>query len=188
MSSLPLIMDVCFHSGSDALLVFTAFDLTFTTRHIHNWALFLRWPNHFILSKAFGSFPLFFPSRILGTFQPGGLIFQCDINLPFHTVHGVLMERMLGCIAPSPSSGPCFVRTLHQDPPSWKALHRMAHCFIELSNPLHNNKAMIYEGVNLCTTLFLWFIHCLYYVFALTSNIFLPWIFSFLVKSFCFSP
>ena len=37
-----------------------------------------------------------------------------------------------------------------------------------------NNRAMIYEGVNLCTTLFKWFIHCLYYVFALTSKIFLP--------------
>ena len=174
MSNLPLFIDVCIHSGSDTLLVFTTFDLTFTARCIHNWGLFSLWPNHFILSRAIGSCPLFFPCSILGTFQPGGLIFQCDIILPFHPVNGVLMERILGCIATSPSSGPCFVRTLHQDPPSWVALHRMAHCFIELSNPLHNNRAMIYEVVNHFTTLFKWFVHCLYYVFALTSKIFLP--------------
>ena len=31
-----------------------------------------------------------FSSSVLGTYQPGELIFQCDIFLPFHTVHGVL--------------------------------------------------------------------------------------------------
>ena len=30
------------------------------------------------------------------------------------------------------SSGPRFVRTLHQDPSIWVALHSMAHSFIEL--------------------------------------------------------
>ena len=30
------------------------------------------------------------------------------------------------------SSGPHFVRTLHDDPWSWMALHGMAHSFIEL--------------------------------------------------------
>ena len=29
-------------------------------------------------------------SSILVAYQPGGLIFQCPIFLPFHTVHGIL--------------------------------------------------------------------------------------------------
>ena len=32
---------------------------------------------------------------------------------PFHTVHGVLKERILKWFAIPFSSGPCFVRTLH---------------------------------------------------------------------------
>ena len=35
----------------------------------------------------------------------------------FHTVHGILMARIAEWIAISFSSGPCFVRTLHHDPP-----------------------------------------------------------------------
>ena len=38
--------------GSYETLFFTALDFTFTTRHIHNGALFLRWPSQFILSGA----------------------------------------------------------------------------------------------------------------------------------------
>ena len=36
-----------------------------------------------------------FPSSILDTSWPGGLIFWYHIFLPFHTVHGVLMARIL---------------------------------------------------------------------------------------------
>ena len=52
-------------------------------------------------------------SSILGTYQPGELIFQCLIFLPFHTVHGVLKARILTWFAIPFSSGPRFVRTLH---------------------------------------------------------------------------
>ena len=34
-------------------------------------------------------------SSILGTYQPGELIFHCHIFLPFHTVHWVLQARIL---------------------------------------------------------------------------------------------
>ena len=44
-------------------------------------------------------------------------ILQCRIFLPFHTVHGVLKARILKWFAIPFSSGPCFVRTLHHDPP-----------------------------------------------------------------------
>jgi len=63
---------------------------------------------------------LFFPcfsSSILNTNQSGGLIFQCHIFLPFHTVHGVLKARMLKWFSIPFSSGPHFVRTLHHDLP-----------------------------------------------------------------------
>ena len=35
----------------------------------------------------------------------------------FYTVHGILMARILEWVATSFSSEPCFVRTLHHDPP-----------------------------------------------------------------------
>ena len=45
----------------------------------------------------------------------GGLIFWCHIFLPFHTVHGILVARILERIAIPSSSGSRFVRTLHCD-------------------------------------------------------------------------
>ena len=53
------------------------------------------------------------------------------IFLPFHTVHGVLKERMPKWFAIPFSIGPHFVRPLHHDT-SWVALHGMVHSFIEL--------------------------------------------------------
>jgi len=52
----------------------------------------LRWLSLFIPSRAIS---LLFSSSILGTYRPGEFIFQCQIFLPFHTVHGVLKARML---------------------------------------------------------------------------------------------
>ena len=57
-----------------------------------------------------------FPSSIWDTFQSGGLISQCHIFLPFHTVHGVPAARMLEGVAISSSSGTHFVRACHYDP------------------------------------------------------------------------
>ena len=56
--------------GSYAILFFIASDFTFTTRCSHNWALFLLWPSHFILSGVISYCPLLFPSSILDTFWP----------------------------------------------------------------------------------------------------------------------
>ena len=68
----------------------------FITRHIHKWAMFLLWPSCFSLSGASSSYPLLFPSSILNTFWPGGLIFQCHIFMSFYTVHDVLTASILG--------------------------------------------------------------------------------------------
>ena len=78
--------------GSYAVLFFTASEFTFTTSHIHNWGLFLLWRSLFIPS---GAVSLLFSSNILGTYRPGEFIFRCHVFLPFHTVHAVLMARML---------------------------------------------------------------------------------------------
>ena len=45
------------------------------------------------------------------------------------------------------SSGPCFVRTLHYDCPSWVVLHSMAHNYNELCKSLCHDKAGTHEGV-----------------------------------------
>ena len=66
---------------------------TFTTRHVHSWASFLLWFNFFILSRTI--YPLF-PSSILNTYQPGGLIFQFHIFLPFHNVYEIRRCLLLG--------------------------------------------------------------------------------------------
>ena len=68
--------------GSYAILFFAASDLTFTNRHIHNWALFPLWSSIFILSGAISP-P--FASSILDIDQPGGagLIFQCHYLFAF---------------------------------------------------------------------------------------------------------
>ena len=71
-------------------LFFGALNFTFTTRHIHNRALFPLWPC--FLSE---TIYLIFPSSILDTYEPGVFIFQCPIFLPFHTVRGVLKARIL---------------------------------------------------------------------------------------------
>ena len=107
---------------------FIASEFTSITSHIHNWMLFLLWLCLFILSGIIS--PLFF-SSILGTYWPGEFIFQCHIFLPFHSIHGVLKARILKWFAILFSSGPCFVRTLH-DPsnmggPIWHGSY-----FIEL--------------------------------------------------------
>ena len=88
-------------------------DLASLTSHIHNWVLFLLWLHPFILSGVLS--PLI-SSSVLGTYQPGKLLFQCPIILPFHTVHGVLKARTLKWFAIPISSGPHAVRPLHHDP------------------------------------------------------------------------
>ena len=71
-------------------IFFTASHFTFTTRHVHNQASFLLWFSLLILSAAIS--PLF-PSSILDTYLPGGLIFQC------HTER-LLLNHHAGILGP----------------------------------------------------------------------------------------
>ena len=115
--------------GSYAVLLFTALDFTFITRHIHNWALFPLWLNLFIPS---GAISLLLSSSIWGTYQPGEFFFQYPIFLPFHTVHGVLKARILKWFAFPFSSGPCFSELSTVTHPSWLTLQGMAHSLVQL--------------------------------------------------------
>ena len=110
MSNFPWFMDLTFK-------VFTALYFTFITTHIHNWALYLLWSRHFIHSGVIGNSPLVFPSSILDTFRPGGLIFWCHIFFAFYTIHEVLMASILKWFAiPSINESCFFVRILCRDP------------------------------------------------------------------------
>ena len=100
--------------GSYAILFFTALDCTSITSHIYNWVLFLLWLRLIILSGVIS--PLI-SSTILGTYQPGELLFHYPIILPFHIVHGVLKARILKWFAIPFSSGPHSVRPFNHDPP-----------------------------------------------------------------------
>ena len=100
----------------------------------------------FILSGAISNCLLLFPSSILDIFQLGGLIFWYHIFLPCHTIHGVLMARILEWFVISSTNGPHFVRTLHYDlsilvGPAWYGtqLHWVTQA-------LHHNEAVIHEG------------------------------------------
>ena len=72
-------------------------------------------PSQFIPSGANSNCPLVFPSTIVDTWLPGALNVCCNTFLTFHTVHGVLMAKILVWIVISYSSGPHFVRKLHFD-------------------------------------------------------------------------
>ena len=93
----------------------------FTASYFHNQthpqlSIISSLPSHFILSGTISNCPPLFLSRILDTFWPGELIFQCHISLLFHTVHVVLMAKILEWLSIPSSSGPQLVRTLHYDP------------------------------------------------------------------------
>ena len=120
------------------------------TSHIHNWVLFLLWLHPFILS---GVISLLITSSILGTYRPGECIFQYPIFLPFHTVHGVLKERILKWFTISFSSGPHSV-TFCQTSPPWPIRlgwpHMAGLSFIELDEA-------VVRVIRLASCLWLWF-------------------------------
>jgi len=100
---------------TNAIVIFTALDFTFTSRDIYNCVSFPLWPSHFILSGAISNCPPLFSSTILGSFWPGVFIFWWCIFLPFHTVCEVLAARIQEWVAIFFSSGLLFVRFFHED-------------------------------------------------------------------------
>ena len=95
----------------------------------------------FIIS---GAISVLFPSSILDTFQPEGLIFQCYVFLHFHALYWFLKPRILELFAISSSRGAKFGQN-SLTYPSWVDLHKMTHSFIALCKPLCHDKAVMHE-------------------------------------------
>ena len=69
--------------------------------------------------------------------------------LAFYTFHEVLMASTLGWFAIPPLADHILSELSAMTCPSWVALRGVAHSFIELCKPLHHNKAVIHEGVDI---------------------------------------
>ena len=76
----------------------------------------------------------------------GGARIWYNIFLPLHTVHGVLMARILGGVSISSTSGPILSEHFTMSCLSWVAPCDMTHSFTELHKPLHHDRAGIHEG------------------------------------------
>ena len=135
-----------FNSGSYAIVFFSASDFIFSTRYIHATE------HHFHFSPAAS----FFLELLTFAFFSSPIVYF----LPFHTVHGVLSGRILKWVAISSSSGPYLVRTLHYETSVLVALHSKTHSFIELCNPLHQDRLWYMKVVWPNISLFLWFNIC----------------------------
>ena len=93
-------------------------------------------------SVATSNCPPLFPSSMLDTVFPGGLIFQCHIFLPFHTFHWVLESRILEWVAVSFYSVHNLSELFIMTHPSWLALQSMVHSFVKLCKFLCHNKSI----------------------------------------------
>ena len=140
-------------SGSYAILFFTASDFTFTTRHIHNWALFLLWLSFFI---PFGAISPLFSSAYWTTTNLGCSSFSVISLCLFILFMRQLFSRQeYWSGLPFPSLVDHVLSELStMNCSSWLALHSMAPCFIEL------DKAVIHV-ISLVSFLWLWFSFCL---------------------------
>ena len=108
---------------------------------------FSLWPNRFILSGAISNSLSFFPSSMLDIFWPGGsfsgVVSFClfILSMGFSRQEdwcGLTFPFPVGHILSELSTMTCL---------SWVVLHGMSHSFIDLCNPLHHNKAVIHEYV-----------------------------------------
>ena len=128
-------MNLTFH-GPNTVLFFTALDFTFITWHIHNWMSLLLCPSYFILSEAITNCPPLFPSSVLDTFWPGGIIF-CVLSFCFFIVFmGFSWQEYWSGLPLSPPVDHNLSELFTMTRPSWVAPQGMANSFTELHKPL----------------------------------------------------
>ena len=118
--------------GSYAILFFTASDFTFTTRHIHNWALFPLWPSHFILFETINNCPLFFPNKHIGQLPAWGVHLVVPSFCHFMLFMGFSWQEYWSDLPFPPPVNHVLSELCTLTHPSCMALHGMAHRFIEL--------------------------------------------------------
>ena len=121
--------------GSYAVLFFTASDFTFTTRHVHTWALFLLWLSLFIPS---GVFLCSFPVAYWAPTNLGSPSFSVISFWLFILFMGFWRQEYWSGL-PFPSPVDHILSELSTMPRlSWVALCSLDHSFIEL------DKAMVH--------------------------------------------
>ena len=86
------------------------------------------------LSGSISNCPSLFPSSILDTFQPGGLIFRCHIFFLFILFLRFSRQECWSGL-PFPPPVDHDLSEWSYDHLSWVALQSMVHSFIELHNP-----------------------------------------------------
>ena len=123
------------------MLFFTALDFTFTTRHIHNWASFLLWPNHYILSGAISNCPGYFPEAYWIPSDLGAHLLVSSFCL-FTLSMGFLQQEYWGGLPFPPPVDHYWSELSTMTHLSWVALHGIAHNFIELYKPLCHGRGM----------------------------------------------
>ena len=121
---------------------------TFTTRHIYNWASFLLWLSHFILSGAISNCPKLSP---VAHQTPSNLGGSCSAVISF-CLFILFMEFFRQAYWSDLPFPPPVDQVLSElftmtpmTLPSWVTLYEMAHSFIELYKPLCHDKAVIHE-------------------------------------------
>ena len=119
---------------------------TFTTRHIYNWASFLLWLSHFILSGAISNCHPLFLNNILYTFQPWGLIFQGHLFRLFLMPMGFSKQKYCSEFPFPPLKDHVFSELFTVSHSPWVTLHGIAQSFTELHEPLCHEKFVTYEG------------------------------------------
>ena len=118
--------------GSYEILLFIAWDFTGTSTAKHHFCL----AQPAILTGAISNHLPLFLSSILGTFQPWGLIFQCHIFFPSHTICGVLQEKYWSGLPFPPPVDQILSEFFSMTCPSCVALHCMTQDSLSYTSPL----------------------------------------------------
>ena len=90
-----------------------------------------------------GAIDPLFPSSILDTFWPRGLIFWCISFSFFIPLMGFSRQEYWRVLPFLPAVYHVLLELFSMTPLSWLILHSTAHRFIELCKPLHYDKAVI---------------------------------------------
>ena len=142
MSYLPWFMDLTFQIP----MQHCSFQhWTLTAKHTHNWVSFLIWPSTSVLLELFIVAFCFPPVAYWTPSDVGGSSPDVISLCLFILFIGFSWQEYLDGFPFPPPGNHVLSELFTMTRPSWVALHRMAHSFIELSKPLCHDKTMIHK-------------------------------------------